>query len=103
MRLYRPRFNQRQGTPDSELKPNPVRRYASCNCRLELPQDDDDLDDEETQRESVGWHELSLHLEVQDTSSDAWKSLEATSRRSVQMAARSLTRWMDWARKNGSR
>ena len=57
VKLYRPRFNQRSGTPQAELRRNPVRHYPSCHC----------LD---TQSEL-------FHTEVQDTSSDAWKSLEA--------------------------
>jgi hypothetical protein len=57
MKLYRPRFNQRSGTPIAELRPNPVLRYASCHC-LER-------------------QELLFHSEVQDTDSDAWKALEA--------------------------
>ena len=63
MKLFKPLFNQRRGTPDSELKSNPVRRYPSCDC-LEL------------QYEPNGWQELKLHSEVQDIQADAWKSLE---------------------------
>jgi hypothetical protein len=61
MKLFKARFNQREGTPDSELKPNPVRRYPSCDCFA--PKDN--------------WQQLTLHGEIQDTDSDAWKSLEA--------------------------
>jgi hypothetical protein len=75
MKLFRPRFNQRQGTPQSELRPNAVRRYASCSC-LD-PQYEDDRCDKDEHHEKVGWQELSLHTEVQDTSSEAWKALEA--------------------------
>jgi len=63
MKLFRPRFNQRQGTPDSALRPNPVRRYASCDCLS-------------PQYKPRTWQELSLHCEVQDTTSDAWEALE---------------------------
>jgi hypothetical protein len=63
MKLFRPRFNQREGTPDAELRPNPVRRYPSCDCLA-------------PQFESGEWQELTLHGEKQDTQSDAWKSLE---------------------------
>jgi len=63
MKLFRARFNQRLATPDSALRPNPVRRYASCDCVGH-------------QQERQGWHELKLHCEVQDTASDAWKALE---------------------------
>lgn len=73
IKRYGPRFNQRAGTPDSELRPNPVRRYASCDC-LKPQYESDSLDDQD---ESVQWQELLFHNEVQDTSSDAWKSLEA--------------------------
>lgn len=59
MKLYRPRFNQRSGTPFAELRPNPVLRYAACHC----------LDSALRARR--------IHTEVQDTDSDAWKSLEA--------------------------
>ena len=76
MRLFRPRFNQRQGTPDSELKTNPVRHYASCDCLV--PQYESDcLDEQDGHHESVRWQDLLLHTEVQEISSDAWKSLEA--------------------------
>lgn len=63
MRLFRPRFNQRAGPPDAELKPNPVRRYPSCECLA-------------PQSEFGEWRELALHTENQDTQSEAWKSLE---------------------------
>ena len=63
MRLYRPLFNQRHGTQDSALRPNPVRSYASCGC----------LDPQSARR---GWPELKVHCEVQDTTSDAWEALE---------------------------
>ena len=45
VKLYRPRFNQRSGTPEAELGPNPVRRYASCHCldaQYELDEDEDE-------------------------------------------------------------
>jgi hypothetical protein len=64
MKLYKPIFNQRQGTPDSALTPNPVRHYPSCDC-LALPY------------EYGKWHELAFHSEIQNTHSEAWKSLEA--------------------------
>ena len=64
MKVYKPRFNQRWDTPDSALTPNPVWHYPSCDCRF--------------LRYEIGrWHELALHCEIQDTHSDAWKSLEA--------------------------
>jgi hypothetical protein len=63
MKLFRARFNQRQATPDSALRPNPVRRYASCDCLG-------------PQYDGQGWKELKLHCEVQDTTSDAWIALE---------------------------
>jgi hypothetical protein len=59
VKLYRPRFNQRSGTPFAELRPNQVLSYASCQCFVR-PQ----------------WQELLFHTEVQDTDSDAWKDLE---------------------------
>jgi len=74
MKLFSPRFNQREGTPQSELRPNPVCRYASCTC-LD-PEYEDDLCDEDEHYERLGWHELSLHTEIQDTTSDPWKALE---------------------------
>lgn len=64
MKLFKPRFNQRHGTPDAALKPNPVRHYAACDCLA-------------PQNQSGKWQELALHSEVQNTHSDAWKSLEA--------------------------
>src|SRR5215831_18494975 len=64
MKLFKPRFNQREGTPDSELAPDPVQHHPSCECLA-------------PQYESKQWQELVLHNEVQNTNSDAWKSLEA--------------------------
>jgi hypothetical protein len=61
VKLYKPRFNQREETPDAALTPNPVRCYATCNCLSVIPK----------------WQELTLHGEIQNTQSDAWKSLEA--------------------------
>lgn len=60
MKFFRARFNQREGTPDAELKPNPVLRYPSCDCFAPKGR----------------WQELSLHGDIQHTGSDAWKSLE---------------------------
>jgi hypothetical protein len=84
VKLFRPRFNQRSGTPQAELRPNPVRHYASCHCldtQYELEEDEDkDEVEEGAQEDGVSrreWQELQFHTEVQDTSSDAWKSLEA--------------------------
>lgn len=64
MKLFKPRFNQREETPDSELAPNPVLHRPSCECLA-------------PQYESEQWQELVLHNEIQNTNSDAWKSLEA--------------------------
>jgi hypothetical protein len=61
MKVFKPRFNQREGTPDSALTPNPVRRYPTCDCLTRTGE----------------WQELALHSEIQNTRSDAWKSLEA--------------------------
>ena len=63
MKLFKPRFNQRAGTPDSELKTNPVRRYPACNCLG-------------WEYEPHKWRELKLHDEIQDIHSNAWKTLE---------------------------
>jgi hypothetical protein len=63
MKLFRARFNQRQATPDSALRPNPVGHYASCDCLG-------------PQYDRLRWPELKLHCEVQDTSSDGWAALE---------------------------
>jgi hypothetical protein len=63
MKLFGARFNQRKGTPDSALLPNPVRQYASCDC----------LDEN---YEPGSGRELKFHCEVQDTTSDAWIALE---------------------------
>jgi hypothetical protein len=63
MKLFRARFNQRQSTPDSSLRANPVLRYASCDCVS-------------PQFKRQGWQELKFHTEVQDTTSDAWVALE---------------------------
>jgi hypothetical protein len=78
MKLFRPRFNQRSGTPDVELRTNPARRYASCHC-LDALYEPDEMDEEGAGDQVVPpeWQELLFHTEVQDTASDAWKSLEA--------------------------
>lgn len=65
LKLLFPRFDQRAGTPDSDLKPNPVRRYATCRCV-----------DLRAFPENRKWSEPELHGEAQDTHSDAWKALE---------------------------
>lgn len=85
VKLFRPCFNQRSGTPQAELRPNPVRHYASCHCldtqyELEEDEDKDEVEEERVQEDGVSrreWQELQFHTEVQDTSSDAWESLEA--------------------------
>jgi hypothetical protein len=84
VKLYRPRFNQRSGTPQVQLRPNPVRHYASCHCldaQYESEEEyEDEVDDESERERSVRhpeWQELLFHTEVQDTNSDAWQSLEA--------------------------
>src|SRR5215469_10829485 len=75
MKLFRPRFNQREGTPQTELRSNPVHRYAHCSC-LDAQYEDDRCGEDED-HEKVKWRELLLHTEVQDTSSEAWSALEA--------------------------
>lgn len=80
VKLFRPRFDQRLGTPLAELRPNPVRNYPSCHCldaQYEL--EEDEVGEEGAEERGVRrreWKELLFHTEVQDTSSDAWKSLE---------------------------
>ena len=78
VRLFRPRFNQRSGTSDTELRPNPVRRYASCHC-LDAQYEPDEVEDEVAGEHGLRpeWQELLFHTEVQETDSHAWKSLEA--------------------------
>jgi len=61
MKLLRPRFNQREGTPDLELRPNPVRCYPKCDCLTRFGKSKN----------------LELHNEIQNTHSEAWKALEA--------------------------
>ena len=83
VKLYRPRFNQRSGTPQAELGPNPVRRYASCRCldaQYEPDEDEDETDEEDIKKVCVSRRkrqELLFHKETQDTNSEAWKALEA--------------------------
>ncbi len=83
VKLFSPRFNQRWGTPQAQLRPNPVRHYASCHCldaQYERDEDDDEVEGEGEEERSVcrrEWQELLFHTEVQDTNSDAWNSLEA--------------------------
>ena len=78
VKLFRPRFNQRSGTPDAELQPNPGRRYASCHC-LDAQYKRDEVEDEGAGEHGLRpeWQELLFHTEVQETDSHAWKSLEA--------------------------
>jgi len=76
VKLFRPRFNQRSGTAVAELGPNPVRRYASCHC-LDPQYEADEAEHSGEQNVRPEWHELLLHPEVQDTDSEAWKTLEA--------------------------
>lgn len=64
MKLFKALFNQRQGTPDSEKQPNPVRRYPQCECFAPAPA-------------SGTLQEVIFHREVQNTRSDAWQALEA--------------------------
>ena len=63
MRLFKARFDQAQGTPDTDLHPNPVRQYASCDCLR-------------AQYRHEKWDELRVHDEAQDISSEAWHALE---------------------------
>jgi hypothetical protein len=73
VKLYRPRFNQRSGTPFAELRPNSVLRYAACHC-LD-PQYELDVAEAESHGQQSArseWRELLFHTEVQDTDSDAW-------------------------------
>ncbi len=83
VKLYRPRFNERSGTPNSELRPKPVRHYASCHCldaQYEPAKDEpvqNELDEKEEPVRPLEWQELSFHTEVQDMNSEPWQSLEA--------------------------
>jgi hypothetical protein len=63
-KLFKPRFNQREGTPDDALTPIPVQRYAACDCYT-------------PRGESLKRQEIQLHSEVQDTTSEEWNLLEA--------------------------
>ena len=83
VKLFGPRFNQRSGTPQAQLRPNPVRHYASCHCldaQYEPDEDEDEVEEQSEREPSVRrreWRELLFHTEIQDTNSDAWNSLEA--------------------------
>ena len=74
VKLFRPRFTQRSGTPEAKLRPNPVRRYASCHC-LDAQYERDEVEDEGGGEHGLrpGWQELLFHTEVQETDSHAWK------------------------------
>lgn len=76
MKMFRPRFNQRSGTPDAALGPNSVQRYASCHC-FDPQCEADEKEHSGEKNVRPAWHELLFHPEVQDTDSEAWKSLEA--------------------------
>ena len=60
------------------MRPNPVRRYASCHC-LDAQYEPDEVEDEVAGEHGLRpeWQELLFHTEVQETDSHAWKSLEA--------------------------
>ena len=78
MKLFLPRFNLPQETKDSGWRPNPTPHNTPCDCLTPQYENIEPDEDEEAKRpKSVGWNELSLHTEVQDTNSEAWKSLEA--------------------------
>ena len=78
MKLFLPRFNLPPETTDSGWRPNPTPHNTPCDCLTPQYENMETDEDEEAERpESVGWNELSLHTEVQDTNSEAWKSLEA--------------------------
>jgi hypothetical protein len=64
MKLYKARFNQREGTPDWALTPNPLRCYPKCDCLS-------------SQHKGGKWRDLALHSEIQNTNTQAWKALEA--------------------------
>jgi len=76
VKLYRPRFNQRSGTAHDQLKPNPVRHYASCHC-LDAQYERAEKGAEGDEVAGPRWRELSFHTEEQDTGSEAWGALEA--------------------------
>lgn len=63
-KVYKPRFHQREATPQGKLVANPVRYYASCECVIP-PQP------------PGKWQERTLHSVAEDTHSEAWLSLEA--------------------------
>jgi hypothetical protein len=73
-KVFRARFDQRAGTADAELRPNPVRTYPSCHC-LDAQYEPEQLGPEKVARPE--WQELSFHTEVQDTTSEGWNALEA--------------------------
>jgi hypothetical protein len=77
-RVFRACFDQRSGTTFAELRRNPARNYPLCHC-LDAQYRPDDGTQAVAWAEVVTpeWQELSLHTEVQDTTSDAWKALEA--------------------------
>src|SRR6202008_3901394 len=83
VRLYSARFNQRFGTPKDQLRHNPVRRYASCHCLDAQYEPEPSENEGEVEGEAAAehatreWQELCFHTEMQDTSSDAWNTLEA--------------------------
>jgi hypothetical protein len=76
VKFYRPRFNQRSGSASAELRPNPVLRYASCHC-FDPQYEADEKEHSGEKNVRPAWNELLFHPEVQDTDSEAWKSLEA--------------------------
>ena len=78
MKLFLPRFNVPPEITHSGWRPNPTPHNTPCDCLTPQYENMETDEDEEGERlESVGWNELSLHTEVQDTNSKAWKSLEA--------------------------
>jgi hypothetical protein len=75
IKLYKPVFDQRRNTPDSELRPSPVRHYAKCRCVTPAFPERSEWEGEPD--EWGEWVEPKFHREIQDTSCQAWLALEA--------------------------
>ena len=70
-------FDQREGTPDSQLQPNPVRRYPTCDCLSFICFDHEGAEGEEwEEQKSEDWGELKFHADEQGRNCDALSALE---------------------------
>lgn len=99
--LLHARFDQREGTPNSQLRPSPDVRHLPCDClslfRIHESEEAQELlraageggttevlrisnsekwRELERAAEATGWREVHLHADSQDRNCEAWSALE---------------------------